>query len=144
MELQVGVKALIKDSQGRFLFLKRTLPYEGDTKPKWDIPGGRIDAGEPIFQALAREIKEETGLTMKGEPKILYAQDILRLDEKHIVRLTFEAQVEIGEITLDASDPNGTHHDDFTWVAPQEIKDLYHDVYLVPVFKLLGIEPNNP
>jgi 8-oxo-dGTP diphosphatase len=142
MELQVGVKALIRDSEGRFLFLKRALPYAGDSKPKWDIPGGRIEPGEPIMKALAREIKEETGLTMKGEPKIVYAQDILRLNDKHIVRLTFAAQVEPGEIKLDTSDPNGTHHDNFAWVAADQIKDLYHDRYLVPVFKLLGITPN--
>lgn len=144
MELQVGVKALIKDDQGRYLFLKRALPYEGDTKCKWDIPGGRIEPGEPIFDALAREIKEETSLNMKGEPKILYAQDILRINEKHIVRLTFEARVELGDIKLDTTDPNGTHHDDFAWVAPLDIKNLYHDRYLVPVLQLLGIEPNNP
>ena len=142
MKLQVGVKALIKDSEGRFLFLKRTLPYKGESVPRWEIPGGRIDVGEPIFQALAREIKEETGLIMKSEPKILYAQDILRLNEKHIVRLTFEVQTEPGEIILDTSDPNGTHHNDFIWVTPEDIKNLYHDLYLTPIFKLLGIEPN--
>ena len=144
MELQVGVKALIKDQEGRYLFLKRALPYEGESEPRWDIPGGRIQAGEPIFEALAREIKEETGLVMKSEPKTLYAQDILRITDKHIVRLTFEVQAEPGDIKLDASDLNGTHHDDFAWVAPHEITDLYHDRYLVPVFKLLGITPNNP
>lgn len=143
MELQVGVKALIKDHAGRFLFLKRALPYKGEATPRWETPGGRIEPGEPIWEALAREIKEETGLTMKGAPKIIYAQDILRINEKHIVRLTFEAMIEPGEIKLDTSDPNGTHHDDYAWIAPDEIKNLYHDLYLTPVFKLLGIEPNN-
>ena len=143
MELQVGVKALIKDGEGRFLFLKRALPYKGETEPRWELPGGRIEPGEPIFQALAREIKEETGLTMKGEPKILYAQDILRINEKHIVRLTFETQAELGEIKLDTIDPNGTHHDKYAWVKPEEIHHLRHDRYLVPVLRLLGIVPND-
>ena len=144
MELQVGVKALIKDGQGRYLFLKRTLPYESEAESRWDIPGGRIEPGELIWAALAREIKEETGLTIKGEPEIVYAQDILRLTGWHVVRLTFAVMIEPGKIKLDATDPNGTHHDDFAWVAPDEIKNLYHDRYLVPVFELLGITPNNP
>ncbi|MDP3986373.1 MAG: NUDIX hydrolase [Candidatus Veblenbacteria bacterium] len=144
MELQVGVKALIKDDKGHYLFLKRALPYEGDAKPKWDIPGGRIEPGEPILEALAREIKEETGLNIKGEPRILHAQDILRLTDKHIVRLTFEVQVEPGEIKLDTSDPNGTHHNDYAWVPAEGIKDLYHDRYLVPVLERLDITPNSP
>ncbi len=142
MELQVGVKALIKDEQGRWLFLKRALPYRDEVIPRWKIPGGRISAGEPIYQGLAREIKEETGLTMTGTPRIIYAQDILRINEKHTVRLTFEATIEVGEIILDISDPNDTHHVEYSWVPPEKIKYLYHDRYLVPVFQLLGIEPN--
>lgn len=29
---------------------------------KWDLPGGKIDAGETIFQGLLREVREESGL----------------------------------------------------------------------------------
>lgn len=141
MELQVGVKALITDAQGRCLFLKRALPYANESEPRWDIPGGRINPGEPILEALAREVKEETGLTIAGEPKILYAQDILRTKGVHVVRLTFEVAVEPGEITIDADDPNGTHHDAFAWVPKHEIRNLHHDLYLAPVFRLVGIEP---
>ncbi|MBI5465869.1 MAG: NUDIX hydrolase [Candidatus Kerfeldbacteria bacterium] len=141
MELQVGVKALITDGRGKYLFLKRALPYDGETEPRWDIPGGRINAGEPIAEALAREIKEETGLIMKGVPRVLYAQDILRLKEKHVVRLTFEVEVEPSQITIDTDDPNGTHHNAFAWIAKEEIKNLHHDIYLTPVFKLMGLEP---
>jgi len=31
----------------------------------WDLPGGRMDAGEEPWQALAREVAEETGLELK-------------------------------------------------------------------------------
>jgi len=141
MELQVGVKALINDGQNRYLFLKRKNPYQNESEPRWDIPGGRINAGEPMAEALAREIKEETGLIMKGVPRVLYAQDILRVEDRHVVRLTFEVGAELGEIKLDPNDPGGTGHDQYRWVPRDEIKHLHHDIYLTPVFELMGIEP---
>jgi 8-oxo-dGTP diphosphatase len=139
MELQVGVKAFINDGKGNYLMLKRSLPYEGENEPRWDIPGGRINPGEPIFEALAREIKEETGLTMQGEPRILYAQDILRIKDKHIVRLTFEVNTEPGTITLDTNDPTGTGHNEYRWMPLSEIKKVFHDKYLTPVLDIMGV-----
>jgi len=138
MLLEVGVKALIKNNQNQYLILKRCFPYEGETEVRWDIPGGRINPGEPIYQALAREIKEETGLTMTGNPRILYAQDIMRLADKHIVRLTFEVSAEPGEIKLDLQDENGTGHCDYQWVTLTEFKNLRHDIYLSPVLEIMG------
>ncbi len=142
MELQVGVKALIKDNEGRYLMLRRTYPYAGEKDTRWGIPGGRINPGEPILEALAREIKEETHLTLKGSPKLLYAQDILRIKDTHVVRLTYEAEVEPGEVNPVDDDPAKTGHNEFRWVEASEIKNLLHDKYLTPVFELLGIEPN--
>ena len=43
MILQVGVKALIKNDKGQYLFLRRSERMQAETEPHWDIPGGRID-----------------------------------------------------------------------------------------------------
>jgi ADP-ribose pyrophosphatase YjhB (NUDIX family) len=57
----VSVEAIIiKDNS--MLFLKRNNP---PVKDKWWFPGGRIRKGETIQEALHREIKEETGLTIE-------------------------------------------------------------------------------
>lgn len=129
MELQVGVKVFLSNDQGKFLALQRAKPYPGDTKPKWDIPGGRINVGEELVVALKREVREETGMELQDQPKLLLAQDIIR--DKHVVRLTYRATAK-GEITLDAQE-----HQAYQWMTLAELKESYHDVFLTPVIELL-------
>ena len=60
----VGVGAVIFDHLGRVLLIQRgTEPHKG----RWSIPGGLVELGEPILDALRREVQEETGLSV--EPK---------------------------------------------------------------------------
>jgi 8-oxo-dGTP diphosphatase len=54
----VGVAALIRDDRGRILLVRRT--YSRDEP--WALPGGWLEAREPIERALERELREETGL----------------------------------------------------------------------------------
>jgi 8-oxo-dGTP pyrophosphatase MutT (NUDIX family) len=53
----VSQKALLRDETGRILMLEKT------GKNHWDLPGGKIDQGEEMEDALRREIQEETGLS---------------------------------------------------------------------------------
>ena len=41
MELQVGVKVLLKNDQGEHLLLKRSSEKYPETPPKWDLVGGQ-------------------------------------------------------------------------------------------------------
>ncbi len=131
MQLQVGVKAFIKNQTGDYLFLKRSTPYPKEKEPRWDIPGGRINIGEPIIKALSREIVEETGLNLSGEPKLIYAQDILRNPDRHVIRLTYLAQAN-GQIKI-----NPEEHSEYQWSSLEKISELRHDIYLDPVLKIL-------
>src|SRR3990167_6187247 len=101
MELQVGVKILLKNKEGKYLLLQRNWDKYPEVKRdnSWDIIGGRINIGTPLLDNLKREIFEETKLNLIKEPKLIAAQDILRPD-KHVVRLTYLGEIE-GELTLD-------------------------------------------
>lgn len=124
MELQVGVKALLKNSEGKFLLLRRNTDTYRDIKGEWDIVGGRIRPGTPFLENLKREIQEETSLTLQGEPELVAAQDILRVPGKHVIRLTFVGAIE-GEPHLNEESA------EFAWVSPEELKaesDL--DIYV--------------
>ena len=59
------VGAIVRDGAGRLLLIKRGHEPEAG---KWSLPGGRIEPGETDAQALVREMREETGLTVLPGP----------------------------------------------------------------------------
>lgn len=127
MELQVGVKILLKNKDGKYLLLHRSNKKYPDVKGTWDIAGGRINPGTPLIENLKREILEETQLKLTSEPKLIYAQDILRVPGRHVVRLTYIGEID-GEPTLDED------HSDFKLLTVNEMKAMDDlDVYLKEV-----------
>lgn len=115
--LQVGVKALLKNKDGKYLLLRRNPKKYPEVGPKWDIIGGRINPGSPLLVNLKREIKEEVGLDYTGRPKLVAAQDILKSADKHVVRLTYIGELE-GEPKIDED------HLEAKWFSPSEIKKM--------------------
>ena len=59
--VDVAVGVLI-DSDGRFLLTSR--PDGKVFSGYWEFPGGKLEAGESVAQALARELHEELGITI--------------------------------------------------------------------------------
>lgn len=59
--IKVGVKAFIRDAEGRILLSRR------EDIGRWNLPGGRLDSGEPVATAAAREVREETGVEVEIE-----------------------------------------------------------------------------
>ncbi len=59
VDVAVGV---LVDGQGRFLLTSRPVGkvYAG----YWEFPGGKLEAGETVEQALRRELQEELGITI--------------------------------------------------------------------------------
>jgi len=108
------VGAVIKDGRGRLLLIKRGhAPGAG----LWSLPGGRIEPGETDAEALVREIREETGLTIEAGQLIgtvrRPTQDGGVLDIRD-----YEATVTGG--TLRAGDDAA----DARWVAASELETL--------------------
>lgn len=125
MELQVGVKVLLKSPKGKYLVIRRATDKYQEVQQKWDIPGGRINADSELLKNLMREVSEETGLEMTSTPKLIAAQDIFNAEqERHIVRLTYTGTAE-GEPRL------SEEHTEYKWVDFKELKTLENlDKYL--------------
>lgn len=116
MELQVGVKILLKNRDGKFLLLQRNPIKYPEVGAKWDIVGGRINPGLSLLENLKREVMEEAGLEIVGDPKLILAQDILKTD-KHVVRLTYIGEA-VGEVKL------SEEHSEFRWLSIEEFSKL--------------------
>ena len=126
MKLQIGVKVLIKNPRNQYLFIKRTELMQNETEVSWDIPGGRIEPEESLEKALQREVKEELGINLSHTTsKLLNAQDIfVPAKDLHVVRLTYSLDADLESITL------SHEHQDFTWIATNQLGDLRVEPFL--------------
>lgn len=114
----MGVKILLRNKDGKYLLVRRSFDKYPNASGSWDIVGGRIEPGSALLDNLKREVKEETNLELAEEPKLVGGQDILRIPDKHIVRLTYTGLAE-GQVKLDEKE-----NVEFKWLSIDEIKKV--------------------
>jgi len=105
---------IVKDGE---VLVLREAPTKGSTKVGYyQVPGGRVELGEPFFDGLKREVKEETGLevlpivpltVMEWYPKIV---DV----HWHVVAVYYLCDYVSGEVVL------SEEHDHHKWIDPRE------------------------
>jgi len=111
------VGALILSGDGEVLLIRQA---------KWSdqycIPGGHIELGETIEQALLREVKEETGLDA-DVIKLLGVQDHIYSGsfhkKKHFIFLDYLCGAESKEVVLDNREAQ-----EYLWIKPEKAFDL--------------------
>ncbi len=98
----LGVGALILDGENILLVERGREPLKG----MWSLPGGVVETGETLEEAIHREVLEETGLTIKILAVLEIFERILRDDrgraEYHYVLIDYVCRATGG--TLQASD----------------------------------------
>lgn len=109
--------AIFRD--GRVLIVRRARP---PAHGLYTLPGGGVELGETLEQAVIREVREETALDIAPVDLVGYRQAIARDDagriERHFVILPFAARFIGGEILL--NEELAEAH----WLAPAEISSL--------------------
>lgn len=91
----ITVSANIMNENNEILLVK--VQWRADT---WEMPGGQVEEGEPLDQAVCREVLEETGLTVKpiGITGLYYNAS------KHILSVVFKMEYVSGEIKVPAEE----------------------------------------
>jgi mutator protein MutT len=76
----VAVGAIVID-KGAILLVKRDRE---PAKGQWSLPGGRVEVGETLREALVREVREETGIDVDVDGLIGTAERVVRDDDGEI------------------------------------------------------------
>ena len=84
----VGVGAMIVNDQGQ-LFLARRGPLAKNERGLWEFPGGAVEFGERLADALRREIREEYGIEIQVGRLLDVVDHLLPEEGQHWVSPTY-------------------------------------------------------
>jgi 8-oxo-dGTP diphosphatase len=97
---RVGVGVIVLH-EGKLLMVQRRGSHGDGT---WSVPGGHIEFGESLEQCAAREVLEETGVTVTGMRFHGLTNDVMLGDGKHYVTVWIRADYVSGEARNTAPD----------------------------------------
>jgi len=108
--VKATVGAIITDDSRILLELRNIEPF----KDHWCIPGGHIEFGEPVEDAIKREVREETGLEVTTLHFLDYFTEYFSELDWHAVALVFVARVDGSEQAQESEVR------ELRWVSPEE------------------------
>ncbi len=105
--IKVVALALYSPARNQFLIFRRNQNQSG--AGKWEFPGGKVEAGESLTEALVREIQEELGLNLNENLLVYVAENKHDYGTKKIHILLYRYNLDQPAFKL-------TDHDQSAWI----------------------------
>lgn len=114
----VGVGAILVDEAGR-LFLARRGPKAKNERGLWEFPGGSVEFGETLAQALQREMREEYGIEIEVGELLDIVDHLLPEEGQHWVSPSFICRIREGEPVIQEAEKCS----EIGWFEPAQMPD---------------------
>lgn len=127
------VGALIFNDRDQLLIVQ-THKWHGN----YTIPGGHVELGERLVEALEREIREETGLNLRTAEFVCYQEfvyDECFWEDRHFIFFDFLCRVEPGQVRLN------DEAEAYAWVTLDEVENYPIDDYLRHSLEIVRANP---
>lgn len=111
--IRVVAGAIMRD--GRVLSAQRPLGTSSMIAGMWELPGGKVDAGETDQQALARELMEELGV--QARVGAFLAEHPVQQANRVIHLYAYQCELLAGE-------PTALEHAELRWLGPDELHSV--------------------
>lgn len=116
------VGALIVSKKGKILLVKSHKWFDNYT-----LPGGHIEVGETMSEAVKREVKEEVGLEVQVGNMLLMQEAVFAPEfykKRHFIFIDFACRAKRDRVKLDHDELQ-----DFVWVYPGAAYNLKLDTF---------------
>lgn len=104
--------AVIRDPQGRILIARR--PADKHQGGLWEFPGGKVEPGEPVADALARELQEELGI------QVTAAEPLIRIPHRYPDKSVL---LDVWEVSAFSGEAHGAEGQPVRWVTPEALDE---------------------
>ncbi|KZY37438.1 NUDIX hydrolase [Alcanivorax sp. HI0083] len=122
------VAAIIRGEDGRICLSKR--PDNKHQGGRWEFPGGKVEQGEALDEALARELEEELGMT--GATSSPFMTIAHQYDDLHVT-------LHFRDVCAWRGEPQGREGQRVQWFLPDELSDLRFPAANQPVVNAMQL-----
>ncbi|HWQ48136.1 MAG TPA: NUDIX domain-containing protein [Methanosarcina sp.] len=111
----ISVYAVLRNEKGEFLLLRRSENSHSNPG-KWDLPGGKLVRGEILEEAVVREVREETGISIVSGEIAGYAT--FELPEKKVIAVIYDGGYLIADVKL------SHEHLEYVWSSLENLLEM--------------------